>query len=258
METFPQMNIENTIKKDGITIITAENPQQGVLVAKDILNSIIDENTVLYLSGGSQKVLYKILAEEGKIRPGAVAMVDDRFGPPYHRISNELTVRDTGFIDYLQKQGIPFYPILKEGLPREKVSQEYQKTIEDLLSKYSKHVAILGLGVDGHFAGIAPNRYDFENLLFRDKELFIGEFHDPRPMSEDGNPSPPNGFGERVTMTFQGISRMSAILLIAFGDNKKEGFDRMFSDRDREEVPGRFLLQPDIAEKTILITDQKI
>lgn len=244
-------------EKKGVSIITVENPQKGILLANNILRKIINANTVLYLSGGSQKTLYSMLASEQKIKPAAIAMVDERFGPPYHTISNELTVKNTGFIDYLKKQNIPFFSALREGASRQEAAHSYNKTVGKLFSKFSRHVAILGLGVDGHIAGLAPNRADFQNPLFK-SQSFAGEFHDPKPMSQDGNPSPPNGFGERITLTFEGLSRMDTLLLIGFGENKKEAFEKMFTGGSREEVPGRFLLEPDIAQKTILITDQKV
>lgn len=243
------------VKKEEITIVTTENPDSGFLLAKKILYEIVDENTVLFLSGGSQKTLYKMLADERKIRPGAVAIVDERYGPPSHAISNQKLVEDTGLVTHLQSENVSFYPVLT-GLKREETAQAYEQTVKNLVLKFPNRIAILGLGVDGHIAGIAPNRADFVNPIFADTTSFVAQFADPKPMSREGDPSPPNGFGQRVTMTFAGLSQMDLLLLIAFGSNKQEAFAKLFSQGSREDVPSRFFKEPGVCEKTLFITDQ--
>lgn len=252
--------------KNGITIARVENSDRGFALAKDILYEIVDPQTILYLSGGSQKTLYQMLASEGRFRPGAIALIDERYGMPSHPISNQKLIEGSGLTVYLEQQGIPFYPMLQGG-NREETARAYEERVKQLFATFPKHVAILGIGVDGHTAGIAPNRPDlpggeagFQNPLFDEahQELLVGEFHDPKPMSPDGNQAPPNGFGERVTLTAKALAQMDFLLLTGFGENKKQAFEQVFQEGSIEEIPLRFCRDPKIAPKTLFITDQKV
>src|SRR5258708_7944325 len=82
----------------GITLCNVTDQTAGVELAKELLNEIVDKNSVLYLSGGSMQRLYELLAKEETILPGAVGLVDERFGEPMHDNSNEKMVRETGKI----------------------------------------------------------------------------------------------------------------------------------------------------------------
>lgn len=237
------------------------NEAEGTILAIDILYRECDPNTVLFLSGGkTPKALYETLAKEQKLKVGAVAMVDDRFGLPMHLISNERSVAETGLFQYLRSKDVPVSLALRPFLSREKTALEYEKIVRGLLKRFPKRIAILGLGVDGHTAGIAPNRPDFKNPLFDPdrQELLVSEFADPKPMSPQGSPVPPYGFGERVTLTLNGLSQMDLLLLMVFGQDKKPGLDLVLQRGKIEDAPVRFLMTEKMAGKTILITDQKV
>lgn len=214
---------------------------QGLELAKDILYKTVDLDTVLFLSGGSTpKPLYEEIAKERRLKPGVVALVDERFGKPLHENSNEKMIQQTGLPSYFSENGISYYPILQSGKDRKTVALEYNEVVSSLFSRFSKRVAVLGIGSDGHTAGLAPNR------TFP-KHLFVSEFNDKK-----------GSFGERVTFTFKSLTLMNILLVLVFGENKKEALRKMFTRGSLEKIPARFYLRKDIAKKTILITDQKI
>ncbi len=252
ISTFLTQNNIRYHQNAGITICTVTDPQAGTALAKQLVYEIVDKKTSLYLSGGSLKILYEQLAKEEKVTPGAVGLVDERYGEKFHLNSNEVMIKHTGFLRYLQVLDIPFYPIL-QGVGREETAEAYDNRVRELNSTFPKSVAILGIGPDGHTSSVAPNRKDFKNPMFdqSQKHLFVSEFNDPK-----------SAYGERVGMTFLGLSMLDVLIVVVFGHGKKEALNAMFdppaNGRSEEDIPARFFKRPEIAKKTLLITDQTV
>lgn len=251
---YLQTSAHSTHLNDGITIVPSRNTEAGIQLAKNLLYTLLDKKTALFLSGGrTPKDMYTALAQEAKLSAGTVGLIDERYGQPFHDNSNEKMIKDTGLLGYLEKQNIRFYPILQPDLSREDTALSYDETLRSLIVNFPKSVGILGVGLDGHTAGIAGNRPDFHNPLFDDqqKNLWVSSFDDPEGM-----------FKERVTMTFLGLSMLDVLLVLVFGDDKKEALENIFregpSADGEEEIPARFFKRPEIAKKTLLITDQKL
>ena len=248
-ESLKQHSIRNHINT-GITVAQVVDMQVGIELADTILTDIVDRRTSLYLSGGNTpKGLYTKFAQEEHLHPGAVGLVDERFGKKFHDNSNEKMIAETGFTRYLEIKDIPFYPILQPELDREETALLYDEKVRHLTVTFPRSVAILGIGVDGHTSSVAPDRSDFKNPMFTPAQnsLFVSEFDDPKSF-----------YGERVGMTFLGLSMLDTLVVLAFGDDKKEALERMFADGKEEDLPARFFKRPDIAEKTLFITDQNI
>lgn len=220
------------------------SPKRGINLAIELLYKNCNHKTALFLSGGSTpKILYEDLAKEQKLRPGAVCLIDERFGTKYHSESNEKMIVDTNLISYLEKVS-RFYPIL-ENKPIEETTKNFDETLRILYSTFPKSIGILGIGEDGHTGGIAPNRNDFINPIFADNVSLAGYFIDSLGV-----------FKQRITQTFLALSKLDLIIILVFGDKKKKALELMFSKGNLEEVPSRFFTQEEISKKTILITDQ--
>ena len=137
---------------------------EGLDAAKKVLYKNVDDRTVLFLSGGSTpKFLYQTLAKEKKLKVGAVAMVDERFGSPFHQNSNEKMINDTGFLSYIESENISFYGILKDRL-LEETAKDYDKVVQTLFKKFQKRVAILGIGEDGHTASLPAGKSQISSI----------------------------------------------------------------------------------------------
>lgn len=235
-------------QNQGITIAKVDDANAGFALARDMLYELVDTKTVLYLSGGSLKSLYELLTKEEVITPGAVGLVDERYGPKFHETSNEKMIRETQFLRYLQARDIPFYPILQNST-REETAEAYDTKFRELNARFPKSVGLLGIGPDGHTSSIIPNRPDFHNPWFDSarQNAMISEFNDPK-----------SHYKERVGMTFLALSMLDFLIVPAFGSAKQEMFAKIFEEGSEEEIPARYFKRAEIAEKTIFITDQSL
>lgn len=234
----------------GIHIANIADAESGVSLANKILSELVSSRTTLYLSGGrTPKALYESLAHEETIRPGSVAMVDERYGKKFHGNSNEKMFRETGFPRYLEMINIPFFPILQNEASRDETAEIYDEKVRHLNATFPESVAILGIGADGHTSSIAPNRKDFKNPIFDPEQnhLMVSSFNDPKSF-----------YGERVGMTFLGLSMIDLNIVLIFGQDKKDAMEAVFDDGKEEDIPARFFKRPEIANKTLFITDQNV
>ncbi len=219
-------------------IIKVKNSVSGVDVAKELLYKNVNSKTVLLLSGGSTpKLLYETLAIEKKLTPGAVAMVDERYGQKLHEDSNELMIKNTKFLNFLNSKNIRFFPILNsESL--ENTSVNYDETIRFLFNHFAKTVAILGIGEDGHTAGIpVGTNEDLDSDLVK----FYTNF--------------PSKLNNRITLTYKALEQIDLLIVLVFGKEKQKTLNKVFKQGSFAEIPARIFKKLEV--KTILITDLK-
>lgn len=215
-------------KREGLQInmevIRFKDKNEASQKALEVLLNNIDSDTLLFLSGGtSPDLLYRLLAQNKTLKPGAVAMIDERYGLPMHDNSNEKMIISTGFVEYINKEGIPFYGILKNA-SIEKVTQAYQQVLQALFKKFTKRVAVMGIGKDGHTAGIKPGlEYDHNRLVVSYDDI--------------------SGlFGKRITLTFEALEKVDKFLILVFGEDKKELMEQIFRENDPKKIPAVFYL----------------
>jgi 6-phosphogluconolactonase/glucosamine-6-phosphate isomerase/deaminase len=261
--SFPRNGLSSLVGqnreiKNDILLVYADE-KAGSDLARSIIYEIVDVETVLFLSGGRTPIrLYSQMAEDYRLKIGAAGMVDERYGKPMHRYSNELTFVRSGLTDFFKNKKITFYPILNDDQSLEITARNYDQKVNYLLDQFSKSVAVLGIGEDGHIAGIAPDRADFTNPLFSPgrSELLVSYFADPLPLAVDETSISPHGFGERITMTFKGLAKIDVLIVLTFGENKRAALSSLFTEGPISQVPARFLKSGPVANKTIIIADQ--
>ena len=227
-------------------IIKVNDPQEGVEVCKRLLYEKVSKNTALFLSGGSTpKTLYEILAKEKLLKAGAVALIDERYFSNLKSETNEEMIRQTGLVKYLEESKTRFYPILEDKSMQDS-TRDYDETIRFVSNYFPKSIGILGVGVDGHTAGI-PARVQNSEFRVQSKTDLVTSFDDF-----------PAAQKERITLTFLGLSKLDEIIVLVFGKDKKKALRLMFQDGSISEIPSRFLNTKEITDKVTLITDQNI
>lgn len=233
--------------KNGIFVVSVPTAASANKTYRKILEKYSDSKTALFLSGGTTpKKLYEEIASEKTLKIGAGLMIDERFGEKLHKKSNELMIKNTGLLNYFESRNIRFYPILAEEENLENTAMHYDETLRFLLKFFPKTVGILGIGNDSHTAGIPAIPAVCKRIL-EDQSSLVTYYED-----ESGK------YGARITMTFLALSQLDLILILVLGQEKREALKLMFSEGPIEEVPARFYLKPEIAEKVILVTDQII
>ncbi|MBI4097547.1 MAG: 6-phosphogluconolactonase [Candidatus Levybacteria bacterium] len=241
-------------KKDGISLISARTKPEGLREAKKLLYRYSSRKSALFLSGGlTPRPLYEDLAKEKKLILGSAALVDERYGEVLNKESNEKMMRDSGLLSYFDSINAPFYGVLHNN-SMEKEAKDYEETVRYLLSYFPHNIGVLGVGKDGHIGGI-PAIPEISEKIIDEKRAYVSFYSEWQ-----------KGYNERITMNFMSLSLLDLIIVLVLGKEKKDALKKMFEDPSADsgqvdliaEVPARFLRKPEIAKKTILITDQRI
>jgi 6-phosphogluconolactonase len=252
MDRQSLLGLNHFKNKEDILIVEAATAQKANEIVAEILNKYSDMKTSLFLSGGSTpKKLYELFADKKTLKAGAVGQVDERYGEKLHRNSNELMIKNTGLLDYFDSQNVRFYPILTDKTI-EDASKDYDESLRFIFKYFPKNVAIMGLGGDGHTAGI-PAVSEVSRRMMEDQSSLVSYYEAEK-------------YGQRITMNFNAISVLDLIIVLVLGQEKREILAQMFKfdpsvdagqgEREIEEFPAKFYLKPEIARKCILITDQ--
>lgn len=243
MDRQSLLGLNHYINKDGVIVIEAPTSQKANESISEILVKYSDFKTALFLSGGSTpKKLYEYFASEKILKAGAVGQIDERFGKKDHKNSNEQMIANTGLIKYFEDQNIRFYPMLESEKEIDDLARDYDEALRFIFKYFPKSVGIMGIGEDGHTAGI-PVIPEIAKKMMDDQSSLVSFYEAEK-------------YGQRLTMNFQGISMLDLIIILVLGQEKREALKLMFDEGPVEDIPSRFYLRPEIAEKTILITDQ--
>lgn len=175
---------------------------------------------VLWLVSGGSTI--KIAVETaGKVKLTqtgnlTVCLVDERFGPIGHPDSNWKQLMDAGF----ELPGARLEPVL-DGLSFEDTILKFENFYQNHLSDYK--IALLGMGTDGHTAGILPG-----SPALNEKRLTGGyEWSDYK----------------RITLSFKGLKQLDEAWLYAVGDNKAPALRALAADGALNEQPAQIIKQ---------------
>ncbi|MBP9716816.1 MAG: 6-phosphogluconolactonase [Candidatus Levybacteria bacterium] len=247
MDRSTLLGLNHFKNKDNILVIESPTAQSANETISEILEKYCDLKTTLFLSGGNTpKKLYEYIAAERKLKVGAVGQVDERYGEKNHKKSNELMMKETGLLDYFESSNLRFYSILQSDESLENTALQYDEALRFILKYFPKSVGIMGLGEDGHTAGI-PAIPEISKKMIEDGSALVSFYDAPE-------------YGQRITMNYHAISVLDLIIVLVLGQDKREILNQMFKfNGEQEEIekfPAKFYLKPEIASKTILITDQ--
>lgn len=232
-----------------IELVKVKDKAAGQVKAHEILRKIVDNKTLLALSGGTSVDYQKMIVEPplrqgfegqaGDIEPGAICVVDERYGEPFHKDSNELLLRNQGVKECTDEKCIEARKYLV-GLGFEETAKKYDGVIVDLFSRFPKRIGVMGVGTNLHTAGIFPN----SKAVKSDNLVEAVEVEDT--------------FKKRLTLTVKALEQFTAFVVMMFGSSKKKAIEIMMDEKedDLEKYPAVFYRKGDA--QCFLITDVKL
>jgi 6-phosphogluconolactonase/glucosamine-6-phosphate isomerase/deaminase len=166
-----------------------------------LVRELAASRRVLWLVSGGSNVPASVQIMDNipsKLKTSLGVMpADERYGPPGHKDSNWAQLMKAGF-----KPGkATLLPVLQDNLSFEQTISSYDKLANQAFGDYEVIIAQLGIGDDGHIAGILAG------------SPAVGD----TPALATGYRSPPLS---RLTLTFAGLRRVNAAYAFAFGNTK--------------------------------------
>ncbi len=222
--------------------------------AGDALSEILQERknkpTLLLLAGGSAFQLLNYV--DGKVLGNylTIAMGDERFSRNEDE-NNFAQLEKTAFCTKATKAGVLFVGSkVKSGETLQAFTKKYEACITAWMKKnpHGEIIATLGVGKDGHTAGILPYPQDktFFQSLFEKEDLFAGYDADKK-----------TDIPLRVTMTMTFIRKnIKHAIVYATGVEKKAALLKtLASEGNLHETPARIIRE---IPKVTLFTDLPI
>ncbi len=209
----------------------AQNAAQAV---EEILAEVLGRPVLFLVSGGSW---FPVL---DKIRPAVlgenvtVSMLDERNSRD-PQVNNFAQLTGTDFYTSAEMRGVNFIDTRVGGHEsQDELRERWARSLHSWWQKYNKEaclVATLGMGEDGHTAGIMPFPEDAEmfNYLFNGSRWVVS--YDAGEKSEHS---------QRVTTTLTFLRSLSYGIVYAAGEEKREALERTVSeDGALAETPAR-------------------
>ena len=207
-----------------LNVKTYPNAQEAALYAGFALNKILEEQdgkpTLLLLSGGSALSLLEGVNSEYFGEHLTVSMVDERFSQDA-AVNNFLQLQKTDFYKDAHGKDANFFGTL----PRDKetpgqLAQRWERNLRQWRqdNPLGKIFATLGMGPDGHTAGIMPfpeNAEKFARLF--ESQTWIAAYD-----AAGKNPHP-----QRVTATVNFLKQLNGAIAYIAGKEKQIPFDRL-------------------------------
>ncbi|OHA34978.1 MAG: hypothetical protein A2928_03315 [Candidatus Taylorbacteria bacterium RIFCSPLOWO2_01_FULL_45_15b] len=240
------------MSKEAIThgrflMVSAKNAKEAAILAGSKLTELIrgESEVLLLLSAGSSFRLLQYI-DHSMLGPHITCGVIDERATADPEFNNFINLEKHDFFDLAEARGVVFL----ESVPKQ---DETAEALAARVERSWRHwkathpcgnvVAVLGVGDDGHTAGIFPAR----------KSTFKRRFETPNWVHGYDEPKIPR-FPRRVsaTATFL-VEVVDAAIFFAVGEAKREILrEVMKTSRGRSRVPARVLHS---MKKVILFSD---
>lgn len=226
--------------------------EAGFAVGHSIVESS-DQPVLLFLSGGSalnllpyiQQILEK---SERDLSYLTIGMVDERFDITN---SNFVTLKrdHSEFYVGMSKVGVLFVDTSPVGYQDQyEIAEWYEKKL--LTFNSHRVITILGMGPDGHIAGILPY---FEE----EQQQFYETFLDTERFVVGYDATGKNKYTKRFTLTFPALMKADQIFVFVAGEEKKPALElALIGSPPLHRCPAYFLINS--AQKIQLFTDIQI
>ena len=148
----------------------------------------------------------------------SIMPVDERFGPVGHDESNWAKLMAASF-DAKQAN---LRPVLAGGLDFEATAKRYNEMAIQAFADSNLVIGQLGLGADGHTAGILPNSPATHVVEA------TATYYEAPPL-------------RRLTLTFRALKKINVAYVLAFGADKKTALENLKQDISLEQEPAQIL-----------------
>lgn len=222
-----------------IQVIRVKDKDEGQIKAHDLLKKIVDKDTLLALSGGTSVDYGKMIVAPADVVCGAICVVDERFGEPFHKDSNEFLLKKMGIKKFADDECIESHKILK-GKDFLETAKEYEAEIDDLFRRFKKKVGVMGVGSNLHTAGIFPY-----SVAAHSAQYVVAEEVEDK-------------FPKRITLTLKALGEFTSFVIMMFGEKKKEALKILLDEKmnDMQRFPAIFYRKAKI--RSYLVTNMSL
>jgi 6-phosphogluconolactonase/glucosamine-6-phosphate isomerase/deaminase len=206
--------------------ILSSSPDEGVDDLIDRLTHELAANKrVLWLISGGSNITLVVKIMTGLSSASSsrltIMLVDERYGKVGHQDSNWAQLLAAG----LEPKQATVVPVLVADMDFEQTAARYQELVLEAFQEANSVIAQLGIGPDGHIAGILPNSI----AAHEDVALAIG--YDSQPF-------------QRLTLTFPALCQITTAYVFAFGDTKQQALTSLENqDIPLDQQPAQILKQ---------------
>jgi 6-phosphogluconolactonase len=180
------------------------------------------KETSIVISGGTTPAACLSILATTELPWDRVHVVpsDERWVPAEDAASNEKMIRDRLLVN--QASGAMFHPLFARGTSAQEHCATLANELDALPLLFSS--VLLGMGEDGHFASLFPDIAELDDGLDMDSNS--------RCLAIATEASA----HERITLTLSTLARSKEILLLIFGEAKREVLKRAKLSRDAYPV----------------------
>lgn len=195
------------------------------IIAERLRKELVNGKKVLWLLSGGSNIGIEVAALKAlppELQKNlTITLNDERFGPYGHKDSNLQQLTDAG----MPASPANVIPVLMpESLPLAETADHFGDNITKEIALADVTISQLGMGSDGHIAGILPNT--------------------PAVTATGPTCSYATDQYERITITAETLRHINVIYLFAFGPDKRAQLEQL---RDQQlspaEQPAQFLRQ---------------
>jgi 6-phosphogluconolactonase/glucosamine-6-phosphate isomerase/deaminase len=189
-------------------ILTPDNATAISDLQARLITELTTGKKVLWLVSGGSNIDASVVIM-ANIEPGlqsnlTIMLSDERYGPVGHADSNFQQLQDKGLI----VSGATLIPTLQPGLSIHDTAAAYASIIQQQFSEAEIIISQLGIGSDGHIAGVLPE----SPAASASEVLVVGYQSDPF---------------ERITCTFRALQAIDANYSLVYGADKQDALTRL-------------------------------
>jgi 6-phosphogluconolactonase/glucosamine-6-phosphate isomerase/deaminase len=191
-----------------IFVKTSDTKRCETAIAKSLQTALTAYNRVLFIvPGGSNipivtRIMQHITASDSvKL---AIMLSDERFGDVGHPDSNLQQLYESGF----KPKHATIVPVLRQGASLEETGRLYAKVVSVAFNAADTIIAFLGMGADGHIAGILP-----DSIATKPSKKWVVGYKTPE--------------FTRITMTPFALAHVSKAFVVAAGTPKLQALQSL-------------------------------